>query len=86
MDFDSTACIMKTSKGIDLPLDLADAFREKPKAWQGFEAMRPHSQKDFVVAIETATGPLTRRQRIERTLREAERHLDNRPTTGVRLP
>ncbi len=77
---------MRTSKGIDIPVDLADAFREKPKAWEGFEAMRTHSQKDFVVAIESATGPATRRQRIERTIREAERHQDLRPTSGVRLP
>lgn len=77
---------MRTSKGVELPLDLADAFREKPKAWEGFEAMRPQSQKDFVVAVETSTGPVSRRQRIERTIREAERHQDNRPTVGVRLP
>lgn len=77
---------MRTSKGIDIPLDLADAFREKPKAWEGFEAMRTNSQKDFVVAIESATGPTSRKQRIERTVREAERHQEVRPTSGVRLP
>lgn len=77
---------MRTSKGIDVPLDLADAFREKPKAWEGFEAMRPNSQKDFVVAIESATGPVTRQQRIERTIRQSELHQERRPTAGVRLP
>jgi uncharacterized protein YdeI (YjbR/CyaY-like superfamily) len=77
---------MRTSKGIDLPIDLADAFREKPKAWEGFEAMRQNSQKDFVLAIESTTGPVTRRQRIERTIREAETYQEKRPTVGVRLP
>lgn len=77
---------MRTSKGIDIPLDLADAFREKPTAWEGFEAMRPNSQKDFVLAIEGATGPVSRAQRIERTVRESERHHERRPTVGVRLP
>ena len=77
---------MRTSKGIDIPVDLADAFREKPKAWEGFEAMRPHSQKDFIVAIEAAQGPVSRRQRVERTVREAETYHDKRPTSGVRLP
>lgn len=77
---------MRTSKGIDVPLDLADAFREKPKAWEGFEAMRPHSQKDFVLAVENAQGPVSRRSRIERTIREAETYQEKRPTAGVRLP
>ena len=77
---------MRTSKGIDIPVDLADAFREKPKAWEGFEAMRTHSQKDFVVAIEAAQGPVSRRSRIERAVREAETYHEKRPTSGVRLP
>lgn len=77
---------MRTSKGIDLPVDLADAFREKPQAWEGFEAMRPTSQKDFVLVVENATGPTSRKQRIERTVREAERHQELRPRGGVRLP
>lgn len=77
---------MRTSKGIDIPIDLADAFREKPKAWEGFEAMRPQSQKDFILAIEGTTGPVSRRQRIERTIREAETYQEKRPTVGVRLP
>ena len=77
---------MRTSKGVDLPVDLADAFREKPEALEGFEAMRPASQKDFVIAIESSSGPVTRRQRIERTVREALRHQELRPRAGVRLP
>lgn len=77
---------MRTSKGIDVPIDLANALREKPEALQGFEAMRTASQKDVVVSIESAEGPTTRRQRIERVVRQALRHHELRPRTGVRLP
>ncbi len=77
---------MRTSKGIDVPIDLADALCEKPEAWEGFEAMRPTSQKDFVTSIEGAQGPATRQQLVERTVRQALRHQELRPRTGVRLP
>ena len=77
---------MRTSKGIDLPVDLAEALREKPEALEGFEAMRQASQKDFVVAVEGAQGPASRKARIERTVREAMRHQELRPRVGVRLP
>lgn len=77
---------MRTSKGIDVPIDLANALREKPEALEGFEAMRPTSQKDFVVSIEAAQGPTSRQQRVERAVREAQRHQELRPRTGVRLP
>lgn len=76
---------MRTSKGIDVPIDLADALREKPEALEGFEAMRPTSQKDFVASIEAAQGPATRQQLVERAVRQAVRHHELRPRTGVRL-
>jgi uncharacterized protein YdeI (YjbR/CyaY-like superfamily) len=77
---------MRTSKGVDVPIDLADAFSQKPEAWEAFEAMRPQSQKDFVVAVEESPGPVARQQRIERTIRQALMFHERRPRTGVRLP
>lgn len=77
---------MRTSKGIDVPLDLADALRQKPDALAGFESMRMTSQKDFVVTVESTQGPSSRQQVIERVVRQAQRHEELRPRVGVRLP